>query len=719
MAFIQAATKGSCTVYWNGDTSMPISSSTFGASITKIRAAGGDVIPSFGGYTADNTGTEIADSCTNVSSIAAAYENVITTYDVTRIDLDTEDNSLTNTAGIDRRNKAIKMVEDWAAANGRTIQFTYTLPTTTSGLASSGLKVLQNAVTNNARIDTVNIMTFDYYDNAGTHNMANDTKTAATGLKNQLATLYPSKTTAQLWGMIGVTEMPGIDDFGAAETFQTADAAPVLSWAQSNGIGEISFWALQRDNGGCPGTGGSDTCSGISQSQWFFSNTFAPFTSGGTTTNDFSVSVSPTSGSVPAGSSATATVSTAVTSGSAQSVSLTASGAPSGTTVTFNPSSVTAGGSSTATIATSASTPAGTYPITITGTGATGTHTATYNLTVTSAPTNDFSVSVAPSSGSVAQAGSATATVSTAVTAGTAQSVTLTATGAPTGATVTFNPSSVTAGGTSTFTVATSASTPPGTYPITIKGTAASGSHTTTYTLTVTGVVTNDFSVSVAPASGSVTAGSSATATVSTAVTSGSAQTVALTATGAPTGATVTLNPTSVTAGGTSALTVATSASTPAGTYPITITGTAASGSHSATYTLTVTTGGTTTIVNGDFESGSLSPWTCQSGDAVVSSPVHGGTHAARISATSSATGECDQTVTLTPNKSYTLKVWVQGNFAFAGVSGGASASTWATGSTWTQLSIPFTTGANGTVTVFVHGWFGQGDVYADDFTLS
>ena len=52
-------------------------------------------------------------------TIAAAYEKVITTYNVTRLDLDTEDNSLTNTAGIDRRNKAIKLVEDWAARRHR------------------------------------------------------------------------------------------------------------------------------------------------------------------------------------------------------------------------------------------------------------------------------------------------------------------------------------------------------------------------------------------------------------------------------------------------------------------------------------------------------------------------------------------------------------------------------------------------------------------------
>ncbi|MFG2697094.1 M28 family peptidase [Kitasatospora sp. NPDC048407] len=105
---------------------------------------------------------------------------------------------------------------------------------------------------------------------------------------------------------------------------------------------------------------------------------------GGTTTpvNDFSVSVNPATGTVQAGSSATATLSTATTSGSAQSVSLTASGAPSGATVSFSPSTVSSGGSSSLTVATSASTPAGTYTITLTGTGASATHATTFTLVV-------------------------------------------------------------------------------------------------------------------------------------------------------------------------------------------------------------------------------------------------------------------------------------------------------------------------------------------------
>ncbi|MEV5763309.1 S8 family serine peptidase [Micromonospora sp. NPDC052213] len=100
-------------------------------------------------------------------------------------------------------------------------------------------------------------------------------------------------------------------------------------------------------------------------------------------TNDFSVSVSPTSGSTAPGGSVTATVATATTNGSAQSVSLSASGLPSGATASFSPATVTSGGSSTLTISTSASTAPGTYTVTVTGTAASGSKSATYSLTVT------------------------------------------------------------------------------------------------------------------------------------------------------------------------------------------------------------------------------------------------------------------------------------------------------------------------------------------------
>ncbi|MFI8256173.1 glycosyl hydrolase family 18 protein [Streptomyces filamentosus] len=387
MAFLQTATKGSCTPYWNGDTGMPISAAVFGADIKTIQGRGGDVIPSFGGYTADTTGTEIADSCTDVNQIADAYEKVLTTYDVTRLDMDIEVDSLDNAAGIDRRNKAIKVLQDRAAASGRKLEISYTLPTTPNGLAASGLAVLKNAVTNGARVDIVNMMTFDYYDNA-VHDMAKDTQTAGQGLYNQLAKLYPTKTPAQLWGMVGITEMIGVDDFGPAETFTLANARTVYDWAVSKGINTLSFWALQRDNGGCPGGAAADNCSGIAQNTWDFSRIFAPFTSGTTApADDFSVAAAPASGTVTAGSAATATVSTAVTAGSAQTVSLSASGLPAGVTASFAPASVTAGGSSTLTLSTTAAAVSGTYQIAVTASGPSAVRTATYTLTITGGTT--------------------------------------------------------------------------------------------------------------------------------------------------------------------------------------------------------------------------------------------------------------------------------------------------------------------------------------------
>ncbi|MEU7180234.1 MULTISPECIES: carbohydrate binding domain-containing protein [Streptomyces] len=515
LAFAQTEAKGSCTPYWNGSTSQPISPSVYGADITTIRSRGGDVIPSFGGYTADNTGTEIADSCTDVDAIAAAYEKVITTYDVSRLDMDIEDNSLTNRAGIDRRNKAIKKVQDWAAANGRSVQIAYTLPSTTSGLADSGLAVLRSAVTNGAKVDVVSLMTFDYYDGAS-HNMAQDTQTAVSGLHGQLAELYPDKSDAQLWAMSGVVEMPGIDDYGPAETFTTADATAVYNWAVAKGISTLAFWALQRDNGGCPGTGGSDTCSGIAQDTWYFTHTFAPFSGGG-------------------------------------------------------------------------------------------------------------------------------------------------------------------------------------------------------------GPVTDDFSLAAAPGSGSVTPGGSATTTVKTAVASGTARTVALTATGAPAGVTAELSPTSVTAGGSAQLTLRTTASAAPGTYRIDVTGTAGTTSHSATYTLTVSGpgGSTGAVVNGGLESGALDPWTCQDGGAIVTSPVHSGSYALRAAPTAGQLGDCSQNLTLTPNTHYTLHAWVQGSYAYIGVRGGATASAWTSSAGWSELTVPFTTDVSGAVTVYLHGWYGQGPVSGDDFSVA
>jgi hypothetical protein len=278
LAFLQTPKKGSCALDWNGNAAQPLS--YYASDIAALRRAGGDVIPSFGGFSADQGGTEIADSCGSVSQIAADYESVITTLGVTRLDMDVEAKSLNNTAGVDRRNKAIAMTEAWAASQGIPLQIQYTLPVEQYGLDPNGEAVLQNAAANGATVNSVNIMVFDYYiAGEGVVNMGQAAVNAATNTHTQLAGIFPGLTSAQISNMEAMTLLPGIDDYPKkTEVTNLPDAQTMLSFAQANNMNLLSIWAIQRDNGGCPGTCDSNTCSGITQGTWDFSHLLEPFT---------------------------------------------------------------------------------------------------------------------------------------------------------------------------------------------------------------------------------------------------------------------------------------------------------------------------------------------------------------------------------------------------------------------------------------------------------
>jgi Glycosyl hydrolases family 18 len=263
---------------WNSNSAQPLA--YYASDIASLRAAGGDVIPSFGGYSADHGGTEIADSCTNVSQIAADYEQVITTLGVTRLDMDVESASLNNTAGINRRNQAIALTEQWAAAKGIPLQIQYTLPVEQYGLDANGAAVLQNAVADRTTVNSVNVMVFDYYiAREGVVEMGTAAKNAASNTHAQLQRIFPSLTSAQIWHMEGMTMLPGIDDYPKkTEVTYKPDATTMLDFGQSNNMNFLSIWAIQRDNGGCPGSRDRNTCSGITQNTWDFSHILEPFT---------------------------------------------------------------------------------------------------------------------------------------------------------------------------------------------------------------------------------------------------------------------------------------------------------------------------------------------------------------------------------------------------------------------------------------------------------
>ncbi|MFE9094016.1 chitinase [Streptomyces sp. NPDC007264] len=125
---------------------------------------------------------------------------------------------------------------------------------------------------------------------------------------------------------------------------------------------------------------------------------------------------------------------------------------------------------------------------------------------------------------------------------------------------------------------------------------------------------------------------------------------------------------------------------------------------------------------NAGFESG-LSDWTCSAGSGTtVSSPVRGGAAALKATPAGQDDAQCTQTVTVRPGSTYTLSAWVQGGYAFLGATGTGTTdvSTWTPDSTnWKQLTTAFSTGPSTTsVTVYLHGWYGQTAYYADDVSV-
>ncbi|MGI5457452.1 chitinase [Streptomyces sp. CA-249302] len=125
---------------------------------------------------------------------------------------------------------------------------------------------------------------------------------------------------------------------------------------------------------------------------------------------------------------------------------------------------------------------------------------------------------------------------------------------------------------------------------------------------------------------------------------------------------------------------------------------------------------------NAGFESG-LSNWTCSaSSGTTVSSPVHGGAAALKATPAGQDSAQCSQTVAVKPGSTYSLSAWVQGGYAFLGVTGTGTTdvSTWTPdSSSWKQLTTSFTTGsATTSVTVYTHGWYGQAAYYADDVSV-
>jgi hypothetical protein len=266
-AFSTAFLIGSgCTPIW-GDTLPVTNDPTVTSEITTAESDGAQPIISFGG--AD--GAELAQSCTNLSQLTAAYQLVINTLHVTHLDWDVEGAAIADTADNATRFQAIKALE--SANPGLVVSVT--IPVNPNGPDNNGQAFLQQAKSSGARIDIINIMTMDYggtWDTGGA-NMGAYAVEAAQDTLAFAQTLWPGLTYAS----IGVTPMIGQND-DSAETFTEANAQTLVSFAEQNHLGRLSFWSVDRDQPCGGSASGLPECSEITQQSLDFTRIFTQYT---------------------------------------------------------------------------------------------------------------------------------------------------------------------------------------------------------------------------------------------------------------------------------------------------------------------------------------------------------------------------------------------------------------------------------------------------------
>ncbi|MEV0094954.1 chitinase [Streptomyces sp. NPDC050738] len=256
LAFILAPNGGGCSPTWDGTS--PVSSDTaVGSVISAIRAKGGDVSVSIGGY----GGTKLGQTCSDAASTAAAYQQVITKYQLKAIDFDLEEPEYENTAAIAREIGAAKILQQ----NNPGLYVSVTTAGTADGTGWFGKQMLLEAKSQGFTPNNFSIMPFD-----GGFNGASAQTSALTNFNSVLQSTF-GWDAATAYAHEGFSGMNGRSDTG--EYFSQADFQTVLDFATGHHMDRFTFWSLNRDRQCTPVDNNgqtSGTCSSVAQSSWDF-----------------------------------------------------------------------------------------------------------------------------------------------------------------------------------------------------------------------------------------------------------------------------------------------------------------------------------------------------------------------------------------------------------------------------------------------------------------
>ncbi|WUI01520.1 cellulose binding domain-containing protein [Spirillospora sp. NBC_00431] len=250
MAFILA--QNGCNPAW--DSQRPLKGGVDEQAINKIRAAGGDIIPSIGGW----SGNKLGPNCQTAEALAGAYQKVIDAYGLKSIDVDIENTDEFESAVVqDRILGALKIVEQ----KNPGIQTILTLPVLNTGPNSWGKRLIDRAAELQVPVDIFSIMPFNF---SGHSDMYGYTVKSSEGLKEALKSAFKWNDQVAYTHM-GISGMNGRSDVGEITT--TAIWTQIRDWSKSKGLSRLTFWAVNRDRPG----------SGTDQTNWQFSTITAGF----------------------------------------------------------------------------------------------------------------------------------------------------------------------------------------------------------------------------------------------------------------------------------------------------------------------------------------------------------------------------------------------------------------------------------------------------------
>jgi chitinase len=245
LAFI--ADEGNCRPAWEGDARYLINKhKTWGSDLTDtLHAHGVTNIVSF----VEPPRSNLSRHC-SLNQLIAVYKLIITAYQSSGLDFDVESKAW----NIDKVIQASKEI-----LKTYPIKISFTLPVYPTGLNAQGKMIVEKAK-KAGLIYTVNIMTLDFGLPQCVNHMDQCAIDSANAVQKYLKTLYPEKTDAELWQMIEITPMIGVNDV-TREKFTLDNATTLRGFAEKNQIKSLNMWSIGRDNP-CSDKKESEICSG-------------------------------------------------------------------------------------------------------------------------------------------------------------------------------------------------------------------------------------------------------------------------------------------------------------------------------------------------------------------------------------------------------------------------------------------------------------------------